>query len=41
MMKNDIGCMLPDDNGIRICTMSLRELSRLALDLVSRIESTG
>jgi hypothetical protein len=41
MMKNDINCVLPDENGIRICTLSLRELSRIAINLTNQIEKEG
>jgi hypothetical protein len=41
MMKNDLSCMLPDDNGVRVCSLALRELSRFAIILVDKVERKG
>ena len=41
MMKNDLGCMLPDENGVRVCQLALRELSHFAVAIVDRVEAEG
>jgi hypothetical protein len=41
MMKNDLTCMLPDENGVRVCSLALRELSRFAILLVDKVEGQG
>ena len=41
MMKNDLSCMLPDENGVRVCQLALRELSRFAVNFVDRVEAEG
>lgn len=39
MMKNDLGCMLPDPNGIRVCELAIRELSHFAVLVVDEAEA--
>eukprot|EP01038_Epipyxis_sp_PR26KG_P004031 gene4031-5768_t len=39
MMKNDISFILPDDNGVRVCSLALRELSHFAVKVVDQAES--
>jgi hypothetical protein len=41
MAQNDMGFILPDENGVRVCHLALRELSSLAVKLVNRIDDSG
>lgn len=41
MMQNDLNFMLPDDNGVRICALSLKELSRSAVKIVDQADAMG
>lgn len=39
--KNDITYALPDDSGVRACTLALRELSRRVVELVDEASAVG
>ena len=39
MMENDLHCMLPQANGVRVCSLAIRELSHFAVKLVDRLEN--
>lgn len=41
MMKNDLECMLPDENGVRVCNLAVRELCHAAVKLVDMVEQQG
>ena len=34
MMQNDLLYMLPNQNGVRVCSLAIKELSRLSVQLV-------
>lgn len=36
MLKNDLMFMLPDENGVRVSLLALRELSSMAVNLVDQ-----
>lgn len=38
MLKNDLNYMLPDENGVRVCSLALRELSNMAVTLIDFYE---
>jgi hypothetical protein len=37
MMKHDLKFITPDENGVRVCDLSLKELSRLAVKLTDEM----
>jgi hypothetical protein len=39
MMKNDLTCMLPDSNGVRVCSLAVKEFSRAAVTFVDRLQA--
>lgn len=38
MMQNDLNFMLPNQNGVRVCSLAIKELSHLAVQLVDEAE---
>ena len=34
MMQNDLHFMLPNKNGVRVCSLAIKELSHMAVQLV-------
>lgn len=38
MAEHDLGIVLPDQNGVRVCDMAIGELSRQAVAVVDDIE---
>lgn len=38
MLKNDLNYILPDANGLAVCSLSLRDLSRSAVKLVEAMK---
>ena len=38
MIRNDLQYMLPGDNGVRVCSLALRELSRYSVEVIDEIE---
>ena len=41
MMKNVLQYMVPDDNGVRICNLAVRELCHDAVKFVDKTASRG
>ena len=39
MMQNDLNYMLPNQNGVRVCSLAIKELSHLAVQVVDEVES--
>ena len=39
MMQNDLHYMLPNQNGVRVCSLAIKELSHLAVQVVDQAEA--
>lgn len=38
MMKNDLNFVLPCQNGVRVCTLAIKELSHFAVDVINKMK---
>lgn len=39
MVKNDLNYVLPDDSGVRACSLAIAQLSHTAVNVVSTMET--
>jgi hypothetical protein len=39
MMQNDLHFMLPNQNGVRVCSLAIKELSHMAVQVVDEAET--
>lgn len=39
MMQNDLQFMLPNQNGVRVCSLAIKELSHMAVQVVDEAEA--
>jgi hypothetical protein len=41
MMQNDLHFMLPNQNGVRVCSLAIKELSHMAVQVVDEAEKAA